>query len=104
MKEYYTLVLKGHIDLAMSEFPRGTTGKELDEAARKPLLDRGLDYNHGTGHGVGHVLSVHEGPNYISYRSNGEQELIPGMQGGKAGVLSFCLGFSLMMALDVALG
>lgn len=79
IKEYYTLVLKGHIDLAMAEFPRGTTGIELDKAARKPLQDRGLDYNHGTGHGVGHVLSVHEGPNYISYRSNGGQALVPGM-------------------------
>ena len=79
IKKYYTLVLKGHIDLAMAKFPRGTTGKELDALARKPLQDEGLDYNHGTGHGVGHVLSVHEGPNYISYRSNGEQEIIPGM-------------------------
>ena len=78
LKKYYTLVLKGHIDLAMSRFPRGTTGKELDDIARKPLLDAGLDYNHGTGHGVGHVLSVHEGPNYISNR-NGNQEIIPGM-------------------------
>ncbi|MBR2548100.1 MAG: aminopeptidase P family protein [Eubacterium sp.] len=78
IKKYYTLVLKGHIDLAMSRFPRGTTGKDLDEVARKPILDAGLDYNHGTGHGVGHVLSVHEGPNYISKR-DGSKEMIPGM-------------------------
>ncbi len=78
LKKYYTLVLKGHIDLAMARFPRGTTGKELDVAARKPLQDAGLDYNHGTGHGVGHVLSVHEGPNYISYR-NGGCVFLPGM-------------------------
>ena len=68
MKEYYTLVLKAHIDLAMAKFRKGTSGKELDAITRKPLLECGLDYNHGTGHGVGHILSVHEGPNYISKR------------------------------------
>ena len=68
MKEYYTLVLKAHIDLAMAKFRKGTPGKDLDAITRKPLLERGLDYNHGTGHGVGHILSVHEGPNYISKR------------------------------------
>lgn len=78
IKEYYTLVLKGHIELAMARFPGGTTGEELDKITRKPLQERGLDYNHGTGHGVGHVLSVHEGPNYISKRSGG-QEILPGM-------------------------
>ncbi len=78
MKEYYTLVLKGHIDLAMAVFPEGTTGKELDEMTRKPLNERGLDYNHGTGHGVGHVLSVHEGPNYISKRGS-DALIVPGM-------------------------
>lgn len=66
--ENYTAVLKGHIALAVSEFEEGTTGSELDEVARKPLKDRGLDFNHGTGHGVGHLLSVHEGPNVISPR------------------------------------
>lgn len=78
MKEYYTLVLKGHIDLAMAEFPEGTAGKELDALARKALKAKGLDYNHGTGHGVGHVLSVHEGPCYISFR-NADIALKPGM-------------------------
>ena len=78
MKEYYTLVLKAHIDLAKAKFPRGTIGKTLDEITREPLLERGLDYNHGTGHGVGHVLSVHEGPNYISKR-DGTAEYLPGM-------------------------
>ncbi len=77
IRKYYTLVLKGHIDLAMARFPHGTTGDELDAITRKPLNDEGLDYNHGTGHGIGHVLSVHEGPNYI--KRGGTQEFIPGM-------------------------
>ena len=70
MKEYYTLVLKSHIDLAMHRFKPGTTGKELDAITRGPMLARGLDYNHGTGHGVGHVLNVHEGPQIINKRSD----------------------------------
>ena len=78
MKEYYTLVLKGHIALGSAEFDRGTTGFDLDKLARKPLQDHGLDYNHGTGHGVGHVLSVHEGPNFISKRNSGAA-IVPGM-------------------------
>lgn len=78
MREYYTLVLKGHIALGSAEFSEGTTGIELDKLARKPLQDHGLDYNHGTGHGVGHVLSVHEGPNRISTRGS-DTPIIPGM-------------------------
>ena len=66
MKEHYTAVLRCHIRLAMTKFPIGTTGGELDTLTRKPLRDLGLDYNHGTGHGVGHLLSVHEGPQTIS--------------------------------------
>ena len=66
MKTNYTLVLKSHIALASARFPEGTTGAQLDKIARKPLYDAGLDFNHGTGHGVGHLLSVHEGPNKIS--------------------------------------
>lgn len=66
MKEHYTTVLRCHIRLAMAKFPMGTTGGELDTLTRKPLRDLGLDYNHGTGHGVGHLLSVHEGPQTIS--------------------------------------
>lgn len=66
MKEHYTTVLRCHIRLAMTKFPMGTTGGELDTLTRKPLRDLGLDYNHGTGHGVGHLLSVHEGPQTIS--------------------------------------
>ena len=78
MRRCYTLVLKGHIDLAMAVFTKGTTGKELDLLARTPMKDAGMDYNHGTGHGVGHVLSVHEGPNYISFR-NADTPIVPGM-------------------------
>ena len=70
MKEKYTLVLKGHIALASAIFPAGTTGAQLDALARKPLWDAGLDYAHGTGHGVGHFLNVHEGPAGISPRVN----------------------------------
>ena len=66
MKINYTLVLKSHIALASARFAEGTTGAELDVIAREPLTAAGLDYNHGTGHGVGHLLSVHEGPNKIS--------------------------------------
>ena len=61
-KTDFTLVLKGTIDLAMAKFPEGTCGYTLDILARKALWDAGLDYNHGTGHGVGHFLCVHEGP------------------------------------------
>lgn len=77
-KEKYTTVLKGHIALALAKFAEGTTGAELDVIARKPLHEKGLDFNHGTGHGVGHLLSVHEGPNNISPRS-GSRKIIAGM-------------------------
>lgn len=66
MKERFTLVLKGHIALARAIFPTGTSGSQLDALARLPLWSRGLDYDHGTGHGVGSYLSVHEGPQRIS--------------------------------------
>ena len=66
MKENFTRVLKGHIQVAMAEFPAGTTGDKLDEKARAALKAVGLDYAHGTGHGVGSYLSVHEGPCSIS--------------------------------------
>lgn len=78
MKEHYTLVLKGHIQLAIAKFKKGTNGEVLDKFARKPLLDKGLNYNHGTGHGVGHILSVHEGPQSISPRGTA-QDILPGM-------------------------
>jgi Xaa-Pro aminopeptidase len=66
MRTRYTLVLKGHIAIARAVFPDGTTGAQLDSFARAPLWAAGLDYDHGTGHGVGSYLSVHEGPARIS--------------------------------------
>ena len=69
-KRHYTLVLKGHINLAKARFPEGTSGSQLDAIARFPLWQEGLDYDHGTGHGVGHFLSVHEGPQSISKSPN----------------------------------
>uniref|UniRef100_A0A0D9XSR6 Peptidase M24 domain-containing protein n=1 Tax=Leersia perrieri TaxID=77586 RepID=A0A0D9XSR6_9ORYZ len=67
-KSCYTAVLKGHIALDTAVFPNGTTGHALDILARTPLWKRGLDYRHGTGHGVGSYLNVHEGPHQISFR------------------------------------
>lgn len=67
-KTDYTLVLKSHINLAMAKFKEGVTGFALDTLARVPLWAKGKDFNHGTGHGVGFVLSVHEGPQSISQR------------------------------------
>jgi Xaa-Pro aminopeptidase len=66
MRERFTRVLKGHIALATARFPKGTTGSQLDALARLPLWQAGLDYDHGTGHGVGSFLGVHEGPQRIS--------------------------------------
>jgi len=68
MKEHFTLVLRGMIDLAMIRFPEGLTGENLDVLAHAPLWSRNLDFLHGTGHGVGQLLSVHEGPNHFSWR------------------------------------
>ncbi|MEL3906718.1 MAG: aminopeptidase P family protein [Treponema sp.] len=67
-KEDYTLVLKGHIQLASLKFPANTPGYKLDAFARSPLWEFGKDYKHGTGHGVGYLLSVHEGPQTIGLR------------------------------------
>ena len=78
MRDRFTRVLKGHIQLALARFPEGTTGAQLDAFARRPLWDAGLDYGHGTGHGVGSYLSVHEGPQSISPRGTA-QALKPGM-------------------------
>ncbi len=66
MRERFTRVLKGHIAIATAIFPEGTTGAQLDSFARAPLWAAGLDFDHGTGHGVGSYLSVHEGPARIS--------------------------------------
>jgi Xaa-Pro aminopeptidase len=78
MRDRFTRVLKGHIALATTLFPEGTTGAALDAFARRALWEAGLDYDHGTGHGVGSYLSVHEGPQNISKRPV-TQPLKPGM-------------------------
>ena len=67
MKYHFTLVLKAHIALSSAVFDKHTTDASLDYVTRKPLWDNNLDYNHGTGHGVGHILNVHEGPQSIRY-------------------------------------
>jgi len=77
-RERYTLVLKGHIAVSHVRFPAGTTGHQLDVLARAPLWARGLDYDHGTGHGVGSYLSVHEGPQRLAKQVN-TVALQPGM-------------------------
>ena len=80
-KRDFTLALKGTINLAMCIFPYGTKGIQLDAIARKPLWDNYMNYGHGTGHGVGFFLNVHEGPQSISTRNAGipEETLEPGM-------------------------
>ena len=78
MRRHFTLVLKGHIGLARAVFPKGTSGSQLDVLARGALWRNGLDYDHGTGHGVGSFLSVHEGPQRISKMPN-SVALEPGM-------------------------
>lgn len=70
MKKDFTNVLKGHIQLATAIFPKGTRGSQLDILARKALWDQGLNYLHGTGHGIGHFLNVHEGPQSIRMNEN----------------------------------
>jgi Xaa-Pro aminopeptidase len=78
MRRRFTLVLKGHIALARARFPKGTTGSQLDTVARYALWQEGLDYDHGTGHGVGSYLNVHEGPQRVSKLPNAVA-LQPGM-------------------------
>ncbi len=77
MRRRFTLVLKGHIAIARARFPKGTRGLDLDPLARRALWEAGLDYDHGTGHGIGSYLSVHEGPQSISRA--GMAVLEPGM-------------------------
>jgi Xaa-Pro aminopeptidase len=83
MRDRFTRVLKGHIAIATALFPKGTRGSQLDSFARRPLWEAGLDYAHGTGHGVGSFLSVHEGPQRISpvgsSQSGGDEPLVAGM-------------------------
>lgn len=78
MRDRFTRVLKGHISVATARFPRGTSGSQLDPLARHALWQVGLDFDHGTGHGVGSYLSVHEGPHRISKVPN-NVALQPGM-------------------------
>lgn len=77
MKDRFTRVLKGHIAIARAVFPKGTSGAQLDAFARRPLWEAGLEFDHGTGHGIGSYLSVHEGPQRIS--KLGHAALEPGM-------------------------
>ena len=77
-KTDYTLILKGHIDLAMAVFPEGTRGAQLDVLARMPIWQYHMNFLHGTGHGVGHFLNVHEGPQSIRMNEN-PVTLRPGM-------------------------
>ncbi len=81
MKRLYTAVLKGNIALSSAVFKKGTSGRRLDILARKPLWEMGYDYNHGTGHGVGFLLNVHEGPQNISSGPSkmGDTPFEPGM-------------------------
>ena len=82
-KKHYTLVLKANLRLLDAKFPKGVCGNSLDAVAREPLWAEGLDFNHGTGHGVGFLLSVHEGPNaFRTYRGRGKVDttaIVPGM-------------------------
>ncbi len=66
MRDRFTRVLKGHVAIARAVFPKGTSGAQIDALARRPLWEAGLDFDHGTGHGIGSYLSVHEGPQRIS--------------------------------------
>jgi Xaa-Pro aminopeptidase len=77
MRDRFTRVLKGHIAIARAVFPKGTSGAQIDALARQALWQVGLDFDHGTGHGVGSYLSVHEGPQRLS--KLGTQALEPGM-------------------------
>jgi Xaa-Pro aminopeptidase len=83
MRDRFTRVLKGHIAIATAVFPKGTRGSQLDSFARRPLWEAGLDYAHGTGHGVGSFLAVHEGPQRISpvgsSQTGGDEPLQAGM-------------------------
>ena len=77
-RDRFTRVLRGHIALSRARFPAGVSGMALDALARAPLWEAGLDYDHGTGHGVGSFLGVHEGPQRIA-RQSSPQPLLPGM-------------------------
>jgi Xaa-Pro aminopeptidase len=78
MRDRITSVLKGHIALALARFPKGTTGNPVRRLVHRALWQEGLHYDHGTGHGLGSYLGVHEGPQRISKAPNA-QALLPGM-------------------------
>ncbi len=80
-RRVYTLVLKGHLGLQAMHFPEGTTGLQLDTAARAPMWREGYDFGHGTGHGVGHVLGVHEGP--VQIRKNHRADTVLPVRAGQ---------------------
>ena len=97
-KECFTNVLKGHIELDSLIFPEGTTGHRLDLVARMHLWKNGQDYKHGTGHGVGHFLNVHEGPHGIGSRENSNVKFVENMvvTNGKKKIFIENLKFSLL--------
>lgn len=76
-KKYYTIVLRGHLAMGAAHFPQGVCGQNLDVLARGPLWEAGLDYNHGTGHGVGFILNVHEGPQRFHWRISEQTQCVP---------------------------
>ena len=76
-KRYYTIALRGHLALGAAKFMHGVCGQNLDVLARGPLWENGLDYNHGTGHGVGYLLSVHEGPQRFHWRIAQDAQTTP---------------------------
>ena len=80
-KKMFTAVLKGMIRLSMARFPEGVRGYNLDAICRGHLWSMGLDYRHGTGHGVGHIGAVHEGPNAFRWRRSGQQDDVPMTEG-----------------------
>lgn len=82
MRDMYTAVLRGNLNLAAAVFKEGCSGVALDYLARKPLWDKGMDYNHGTGHGVGYLLNVHEMPNAFRYRIMENPQLNPVLRPG----------------------
>lgn len=79
MKANYTRVCRSNLNLANVRFLKGVGGSSLDVIAREPLWEANLDYKHGTGHGVGYVLNVHEGPNRFHWKTSADSELLPGM-------------------------
>ena len=76
-KKYYTVVLRGHLAFGAAKFMYGVCGQNLDILAKEPLWESDLDYNHGTGHGVGFILNVHEGPQRVHWRISEQTQIVP---------------------------